>query len=921
MSFVADSTFQTLQNLYKSYLDSRFARENSYSIRQKRDSLAREVSKLEEEIRNEEKKLDVLNEEKRTLTGDNVGKTQESIETQLAQEEEDLRKKLEADLKENRDKLAQFLSELYGDNADEYLSLTDDQKQALEFAKRRISITEAWDIQLNKLNDAIAQEELDCQNDENGLFAQKTDILRAYEPELKKYQNQINRIKDKYRPDLEKISEHHQHIINEKEQYIADCENRQRSIAATVDSQIKILKRQQKKAKKEFDSQIAKATAENRATTRLKTSQINENNRYEHEISNTQNKGKLEIEKLANEISAITIRYNSQISSDKQEYDRLVNVMNRELREPEEAYDNLKRKQESQEDRLDDQISQREEKKDRAIGRLKEEIDRGNAEYTSKIQQLESEMREYAMSGETCLNEKTQEVYQEFIGLESRVEAWKKAEQTLAHSIGEKDTQGICSKQKEKLQSMDYEMLMSEVEQAEKLPLKVNPLQANYKNGIGITAILCTLGIFVCLFGMKLSSAVSVALPAIVLAGAAVGLRIYVSKRLTDYCTAEMLATGYRGFRAVSQRSSELTIQAEFESLKQIGDELFLKHQGPEQARKKADMVEKDLQADYERNLGALRAKATAEKNKLANMLALREQNLEEKEQEIRAVSAKHTEWMRKKESTNKTLEDYEKKLASCLKATEIYRDNCREMDKLLPDLKPRISEFEGPLKDQIYLIQEKDAMDENGDKPVYVIEHEKKPIIVLYDLSKKEDSTSRNVQIGMINEIIRDFSRAFSWVNLSYILEQAIVQPFDASSFKEAEFVKKCHIKSVGTDIDDIKSFLSQCENDRNRIAESGKTLDDLNRKNYENGSEPQPYHITYLAFKPEQTTGKLNEKVAGLLPHCDRYGFLPIFICEMNAWKQGTENGKEGNLYLEIKNYEYSCMLSYDGEIYKEL
>ena len=65
-------------------------------------------------------------------------------------------------------------------------------------------------------------EELDCQNDENGLFAQKTDILRAYEPELKKYQNQINRIKDKYRPDLEKISEHHQHIINEKEQYIAE---------------------------------------------------------------------------------------------------------------------------------------------------------------------------------------------------------------------------------------------------------------------------------------------------------------------------------------------------------------------------------------------------------------------------------------------------------------------------------------------------------------------------------------------------------------------------------------------------------------------------------------------------------------------------------------------------------------------------
>lgn len=921
MSFVADSTYQTLQNLYKSYLDSRAARENSYGIKQNRDQLSQEISELRKLIKNEEKRLDSLLEEKRQIMGEGTEKTEESIDAVYTQEEAELRKKMEEDLQDNAEKLAQRLDELYGDHADEYLKLTEQQEKALVFAQRRASITELHDSQLNDLNDAIAQEELDDQNDQNKLYAQKNEILKKYEPDLKKYLSQIDQIKGKYEPDLERLSEHQQQLISVRDQQIVDCQNRQNSIKSTIDGQIKILKRQQKKAKKEFDSQIARAAAENRATTRLKTSQINENNRFEHEISETQRKGTLEIEKLTSEISSINISYNKLISADKQEYDHIISRMNKELKNPGEAYTVLKNKQDDEVGKVEKLMSERKEKKNRAVGNLKEKVAQSDAEYNSKIGQLDGEMREYAMSGETCLNEKTLEVYQEFVGLEGHLAGWQKTKDSLGSSLGKKNTEKIRSKQKEFLHNLNYDALLVETQKAEKLAETANPLLRNYKNVVGIIAIFCTFVIFICLFQVKLSPIASVILPALILIAAFIGLKTAVTKSLQQYCRAEILATEYRTFGAVSQRSNELTVQAEFESLKKIGDELYIKHQGPEEAKKKAALREKDIRADFERALGIIKAKATAEKNQLANMLVTKDQDLRKKEQEIHSVSAKKNELMRKKEGMDQRLSDCEKKLAQYLKAAEEYQSNCKEIEKMMPDLKPKLAEFDGPLRDRVYLIQEKDSRDENGDKPIYSVEHEKKPVIVLYDLSKKEDSTSRNVQIEMINEIIRDFSNAFSWVNLSYILEQAIVQPFDASSFKEQGFVKKCHIKSIGTDIDDIKSFLSQCENDRNRIAESGRTLDELNRSNFESGSEPQPYHITYLAFKPEQMTGKLNDKVAQLLPHCDRYGFLPIFICEMNAWKQGTENGKEGNLYREIKNYEYSCMLSYDGELYKEL
>ena len=52
--------------------------------------------------------------------------------------------------------------------------------------------------------------------------------------------------------------------------------------------------------------------------------------------------------------------------------------------------------------------------------------------------------------------------------------------------------------------------------------------------------------------------------------------------------------------------------------------------------------------------------------------------------------------------------------------------------------------------------------------------------------------------------------------------------------------------------------------------------------------------------------------------MPECDKYGFLPIFICERQTWEQ--ESAQPGNMYNEIKKALNNSVILYDAQGYSK-
>jgi len=51
-------------------------------------------------------------------------------------------------------------------------------------------------------------------------------------------------------------------------------------------------------------------------------------------------------------------------------------------------------------------------------------------------------------------------------------------------------------------------------------------------------------------------------------------------------------------------------------------------------------------------------------------------------------------------------------------------------------------------------------------------------------------------------------------------------------------------------------------------------------------------------------------------LIPECEKYGFLPIFICEKETWEK--ESQEKESIYKDIKGLANSEIVVFDGKRY---
>jgi chaperonin cofactor prefoldin len=123
-------------------------------------------------------------------------------------------------------------------------------------------------------------------------------------------------------------------------------------------------------------------------------------------------------------------------------------------------------------------------------------------------------------------------------------------------------------------------------------------------------------------------------------------------------------------------------------------------------------------------------------------------------------------------------------------------------------------------------------------------------------------------------------------------------------------------NIIDVAGKLDELKGRIKSFATQRERLAERGTTMDALNESKFASQDRPETYNILYIIYKPNERKSKLDDDIRMLIPECDKYGFLPVFICEKDTWEGGIQ--EKESIYKEIKSLANDSIVIYNGNTY---
>jgi len=69
-------------------------------------------------------------------------------------------------------------------------------------------------------------------------------------------------------------------------------------------------------------------------------------------------------------------------------------------------------------------------------------------------------------------------------------------------------------------------------------------------------------------------------------------------------------------------------------------------------------------------------------------------------------------------------------------------------------------------------------------------------------------------------------------------------------------------------------------------------------------------------MGDKPNERKSKLDDDIRMLIPECDKYGFLPVFVCERDTWENETQ--EKESIYKDIKSLANDAIVIYNGNTY---
>ena len=811
-----------------------------------------------------------------------------------------------------------------GEQAEEILKVSNADRTAMDFEKRRVDLTSSKDRQLMEFENQIAEEQLAGKEDVNALTAKRGEVVRRYEPAVNSWQQKIEVVKDKYRPSLSEAEARCKETEWNYKLEIEGLEQEQKNAVSECEAEKKQRKADYNKTNSEWNRKIMLATAQKKPTAQMKRSQEANKTRYEQDILKIDSSLKAQLRKIDNRMLAANDKWGKIIGREKEKYQTILDKQNRELEEPVSGLKAVCAERDRQTGQIDGEISARKLAEEQNVAGIRKEVAACEQQYKEQIESLDKEMQEYAMSGDVCFDEKAEEANRPFKELANRIPAFENAVKLL---IGSSEKEEEAKKgERMSLGMLEYEGLLTEVRRVCELPDKLPFWLTGKMIVLMCSAVLSVIIGCVLIFLAGLHPAAAVCLAAIVFGGLCGGVLYDAGKRRKTYVRALLLASEYEAFDAIRQHSILLTRKEEYERLRERGRQIYERLMGPEEEKRRHAEKADDIKGDYERGLKMAIAEAEeawngVKRQKEEKLEACwsdvndaetgREERLKEKNRNLARISLQEE----KLSETVAELSRKEEELENCITdCEECYGELEREMQTMTADME----ETHGKLNGKLYIVPDADVKTTGKIKPVYCVSHNGKPLVILYDTYILDNAENYNEKLGqMIEHCLIDLMLGVRRINSRETYKQYIVDSIaGGGKFQHAAVKNDLSIEAVCRSQEELRDHLNRFEMQRRRLAEHGDTMDGLNERLYREQARPESYRIVYLVMRPGTEGGKLDERIEALLPDCGSYGFLPIFLCSKEDWDKGIKQDK--SIFKTIQKSTGNAAVLYHNGIY---
>lgn len=894
---------------------------------------SKELEKLEAKLKDMSsyagEDLESMLETNRMNMQEKIDREQKAFEA----EKKELLLQRDRQLAENDAQLEKCLEEFRSKHAGEDRELTEAEEKALEFETLRRQFLTDSDNRLNEFQDQIKQEELDFQTSVGAWKQEQDAVLARYEPDIAKYKKEIDAIQRKHQPEIRQYQDLVRKKSADREAEIQQLQRAQEREAALANEEIEQYQKDFKQTDKEYLEQIKRARAQNKPTARMESSRTTRLYSINDQIQKTSSRANRKIAGLREKIDESSRKHAKQIEKAKEQLSAAIQKRDQEMKEPSGIYQQLVRDRDRQMASIQEKIDQREGAYSSRVDCLKEDIAKEkNAQERCNLE-TDQKITAFVMSGDTCLPDVVNEVNVPFQALEEHLDTWmemlsviKKDKLPSAYPAGHE-------KQKKLLASKSYEELQKEVLSAREFDNKISMFAENSHTWMISSGILGGVGVLL-LFVMQIVLKIPVGWMGILIAFLGFGLMAFTiiktRKEFLQICRYVSLASDYQEFPGISSHSVQLAKDRELEKMKELGRRLYEVRYGKMEAQKFHAAKDADIKADYDRDLKlAVRNFENQKKQierdgrqkveKIKDDVRNRADRFYSEKEEIES----RAEDLRQQIShTDNELQKMNEMIYANKEFLDSFEDAYKKFEKKLEDRdwKPSIAKTKGILSNDLYLIPEDgSSKDLYGHKKIYKVNHKKKALVILYDIADVEEGGgSRFEQIGnLIRNLMYDLMHAVYRVNSKENYVQFIVDEVVCThEFKSTKVKNTFNIGEITEKIEDMKGYIKGFRNMRNKLAENGLTIDQINEQKYRSQDRPEVYQLLYLIYKPDEHSSRLNEDIEQLLPDCDKYGFLPVFICGKEAWEQGIR--EKESMYKDIQSRINNTIIIYDGRKY---
>lgn len=852
----------------------------------------------------------------------------EGEERKKETEETQLHAKRDRDILENDNWLKNRLTQLLGDNTDVDRELTETEKIALKFEIERKQFLTASNERINEFEDSSTEEQLACQTVIGDLKGMQDTIFARFEPDIDKFKRQMEAIHQKYQPDIRLC----QSIISEKianrDEEIGLLQTERNREIQLANNEIDGYQREFKQTEKQFNEQIRMAKLQNKPTTRMENSKVSRLNAINDKIQKINNRVNKKISGVDQKIETAQSRHAKIIEKAESQLESVTRNRDQELSGPTRTYNGLVQDRDGQVTALQSQIDKRKNECHSKILQYKSKIEAERQAQSDNNTKIDQQIIDFVMSGDTCFDDVMDEQNAPFIALQGRIQSWMEMLSSIKKNEMSLYYQSEHEKQKSALIAKDYQELQAELSEATQYNDRLSVFAKNYMIFMVVGGALAALSALFVVFEIILKKSVGVVWVAIAALGITmVGLTVLKTKKeFSQICKYVSLASDYREFSCLTSQSTKITQDRELEKMKSMGSRLYDVHYGRAEAQMIHDVKEADIKEDYERNLKLLKKelenlRAQIERERDDEIKRIKDDSIERENNfnnEKDAIKEQIDSLILKIENLNSCIREFKDEIANNEEFMVAFENAYSILEKQLGNEKwiaPK-EYTHGKLNDNLYIIPDNGEKDEWGHRKIYRVNHGKKAFVVNYDIADVEDSRVEEVN-KIIHDLMFDLMYSVYRMNSKESYVQFVVDGMSATNDLKSTNVRNAfNIVEVVGKIEDIRGRIKGFTSQREKIAEKGITMDSINENNFISQDRPETYNLLYIIFKPDERRSKLDDDIRMLIPECEKYGFLPVFICEKDTWER--ENQEKDSIYKEIKGLANNEVLIFDGKTY---